>query len=169
MTRSTLDSDGAMPASLSHVVPLAQSTVRPPIRHGPLVYPRTYLLSKASTPSFEGSPIARSAACTAIIFSFLSRCCSPIEFNSLFNCRCDITLCCISLINPGSRTTLNQQQTSNLPCNRESLSTDFSCTCVLNGKFCSDFSCSPKTENSLYLSHLQKYVSHILHIQLARW
>ncbi len=24
-------------------------------------------------------------------------------------------------------------------------------------------------ENSIYLSHLQKYVSHILHIQLARW
>lgn len=59
MTRSTLDSDDAMPASLSHVVPVAQSTAKPPIQHSLIVYPRTYLLSKISTPAFVGSPIAR--------------------------------------------------------------------------------------------------------------
>jgi len=89
MTRSILDSDGAKPASLSHVAPVAQSTARPPIQHSLLVYRRTYLLSKTSTPSFEGSPTVRLAACTATIFSFLSRCCSPIEFNAVVQrCPC---------------------------------------------------------------------------------
>jgi hypothetical protein len=66
------------------------------------------------------------------------------------------------------KTPKNRLSISDLAYKQKSLSTDFSCTCVLNGNFYSDFSCIRFSEKQPYLSHLQISVSHILQIQLAR-
>ena len=88
--------------------------------------------------------------------------------NSVFNCRCYISLCNISPIRLFPEATLNNKAISILATKQQPLSTDVSCTCVLNGNFYSDFSCIRFSENPPYLSHLQIYVSHILQIELAR-